>query len=305
MTTAESLRSVAAVVVNHDAGDALIGCVASLRAAGVDEIVVADNASSDGSLARLAEADKAVTLVPTGRNLGYGRAANRGAARTTGDYLLVCNPDLVVEADSVKVLVAELDAHRDVAAVGPRILDTTGAVYPSARTIPNLLVGAGHAFLGPFVPDNPWSRRYRRADANPAEAAEVDWVSGACVLLRRVAFDSVGGFDEGYFMYCEDLDLCWRLGRAGWKVRYAPDAVITHAQGLSAARHPLQMLVAHHRSTWRFERRHADGLERALLPVIGAGLAVRLGVTGARELGRARSRRRDGSDYARRRHDER
>ncbi|HVB06885.1 MAG TPA: glycosyltransferase family 2 protein [Acidimicrobiales bacterium] len=283
--------AVAAVVVNRDGGDSLLGCVESLRAAGVEQVVVVDNASSDGSPARLVAADPAARLVPTGENLGYGRAANRGAARTEAPYLLVCNPDLVAHADAVKVLVAELEQRPEVAAVGPKILDVHGAVYPSARAIPSLVTGAGHALLAPFFPDNPWTRSYRLAEADPGSGREVDWVSGAFLLLRRVAFESVGGFDERYFMYVEDLDLCWRLGRAGWKVRYAPEAVIVHEQGQSAARHPLRMLAAHHRSTWRFECRHARGLERALLPVIGLALLARLGVTGVRELARGRTER--------------
>jgi N-acetylglucosaminyl-diphospho-decaprenol L-rhamnosyltransferase len=275
--------AVAAVVVNHDAGEALLGCVASLRAAGVEQIVVVDNASSDGSLEALAARDAAVTLLPTGANLGYGRAANRGVARCAAEFVLVCNPDLVVGPEAVKVLLAELDTHPEVAAVGPRILDAAGAVYPSARAFPSYRDAAGHALLGLFLPDNAFSRRYRLAAADPAEEREVDWVSGAFVMVRRVAFDSVGGFDEGYFMYVEDLDLCWRLAQAGWSVRYAPQASVVHLQGLSSARHPYKMLLAHHRSTWRFATHRAEGGEVALLPLVGAGLFARLVVSLARE----------------------
>ena len=278
-----------AVVVNYDAGEALLGCVASLRQAAVEEIVVVDNASSDGSLERLAAADRQVVLVPAGANLGYGRAANLGAGRRSSEYVLVSNPDLVLGEDAVKILLAELDAHPDVAAVGPRILDSAGATYPSARAFPNLRDAIGHAFIGLFLPHNSFSRRYRLDAADPAERREVDWLSGAFLMVRRVAFESVGGFDEGYFMYVEDLDLCWRLHRAGWLVRYVPDAVVVHSQGLSAARHPAKMLIAHHRSTWRFATRRARGAERALLPIMGAGLMLRLVLALGRELARQRS----------------
>jgi N-acetylglucosaminyl-diphospho-decaprenol L-rhamnosyltransferase len=98
-----------------------------------------------------------------------------------------------------------------------------------------------------------------------------------------VAYRSVGGFDEAYFMYVEDLDLCWRLSRAGWSVRIEPSAVVTHAQGLSAKRHPYKMLVAHHVSTWRFAVRSLSGTRRLLLPLIAAGLLLRLAVAVARE----------------------
>ena len=104
------------------------------------------------------------------------------------------------------------------------------------------------------------------------------WISGACMLVRRLAFASVDGFDPGYFMYAEDLDLCWRLWRAGWGVRHVPAAVVVHAQGVSARRHPYRMIVAHHCSTWRFTRRSTTGPARALLPVIGVGLGIRFGL---------------------------
>jgi N-acetylglucosaminyl-diphospho-decaprenol L-rhamnosyltransferase len=293
MSDRDPLGGVGAVVVNHDAGDALLSCVASLRAAGIEEIVVVDNASEDGSLARLAERDRRALLVPTGANLGYGRGANRGAQRLSNEYLVVSNPDLVVDPDAVKILVDELESHPEAAVAAPRLLDASGVIYPSARAFPDALDAVGHAFVGLFRPDNPFSRRYRLEAADLDERREVDWVSGAFLVLRRVAFDSVDGFDEGYFMYVEDLDLCWRLHRAGWSVRYVPDAAVVHSQGLSAARHPGAMLIAHHRSAWRFARRRASGSERLVLPAIGAGLLLRLALALGRELAAKASRSRN------------
>lgn len=280
---------VATVVVNRDAGDALLDCVASLRAAGASEVVVVDNASSDGSLERLAAADQAVVLVPTGRNLGYGRAANAGVARTHAEYVLVCNPDLVVDPGALRGLAAALDAEPDCAVAGPRLDNPDGSRYPSARAFPSLTVAAGHALVGLVAPKNRWTRRYRMEGeiAAGSSQAEVDWVSGACLLARRSAFSSIGGFDEGYFMYAEDIDLCWRIHRAGWRVLYVPAATAVHAQGLSTARHPLRMLVAHHRSTWRFARVSARGPERLALPVVAVALGARLVVSLARALARA------------------
>jgi N-acetylglucosaminyl-diphospho-decaprenol L-rhamnosyltransferase len=94
-------------------------------------------------------------------------------------------------------------------------------------------------------------------------------------MTRRLAFDSVGGFDESYFMYVEDVDLCWRLGRAGWRTRFEPAAEVVHFQGVSTSRRPYRMLVAHHRSLWRFARRSSSGRDRALLPLVAAGLVAR------------------------------
>jgi N-acetylglucosaminyl-diphospho-decaprenol L-rhamnosyltransferase len=269
------LKDVSAVIVNRDAGDALLSCVSSLRQAGVGEIVVVDNSSSDGSLARLAAVDKDVILLPSGANLGYGRGMNLGVKKTTGEVLLICNPDLVVDKDSVRLLLEELSSARDVAVVGPLILGDDGGRYPSARRFPTLMDAAGHVLLGMVRPDNRYTRRYQLADEALDENRDVDWVSGACMAIRRIAFTTVGGFDPGYFMYVEDLDICWRLHRAGWRVEYLPVARVTHVGGTSSRRHPYRMLAAHHRSTLRFFAKSSSGRERALLPVVAAGLGAR------------------------------
>ncbi len=289
-----------AIVVNRDAGDALTACVASLRAGGIRDVVVVDNASSDGSLARLAAHDARALLEPTGTNLGYGTAANRGARRLSTEYLLVCNPDLRCDPGAPAALVAALDAEPTVALVGPRIVTPSGEPYPSARAFPSMGVAAGHALVGLLWPGNRWSRRYRREEAGSApglgarragELERADWVSGACMAVRASAFDSVGGFDEGYFMYVEDLDLCWRLHRAGWEVGFLPAARVVHEQGRSTRRRPYRMLLAHHRSAWRFARKRASGAGRLALPVVALGLLARLVVALGRQGAADRAKR--------------
>jgi N-acetylglucosaminyl-diphospho-decaprenol L-rhamnosyltransferase len=277
-------------VVNHDAGEALLACVASLRRSGIEQIVVVDNASADGSLEELAHRDRSVVIVPTGRNLGYGSAMNIGVARTSREFVMICNPDLTVDPDTVAVLAAHLVEVADCAVVGPRIDNPDGTRYPSARAFPSLDVAAGHALLGQFWPENRWSKRYRmdaRFSDGDEAGGEVDWVSGACSLVRADAFSSVGGFDARYFMYAEDVDLCWRLRRAGWRVEYDGRTRVVHAQGLSTSRHPLRMLAAHHVSTLRFARRSTDGPARALLPLMALALAARFAVAVGREVTRA------------------
>jgi N-acetylglucosaminyl-diphospho-decaprenol L-rhamnosyltransferase len=154
----------------------------------------------------------------------------------------------------------------------------------------------GHGFLGLFWGGNPWTRRYRHIGQEQHQAREADWVSGAFFVARRTAFDEVGGFDERYFMYVEDVDLCWRLRRAGWAIRYEPAAEIVHTQGLSASQHPYRMLVAHHRSMWRFAWQTATGRERLLLPIVAGGLAARLILAWAEHFLSPRSRLRSRSD---------
>jgi len=270
---------VSAVVVNHDAGAHLAACLVSLRAAGVTERIVVDNASSDGSRSLALAADPELTWVDSGGNLGYGRAANLGVGRCSSPFLLVCNPDLELDPAAVSCLLARLRAEPRLALAGPQVRNLDGSVYPSARTFPDLVDAVGHGLLGTLLPHNPASRRYQMLDWDHAQPAHVDWVSGACLMARRDAWEQIGGFDPAYFMYMEDVDLCWRARAAGWEVGYEPAAVVVHAQGVSADRHPYRMLVAHHRSLWRFARRTTTGWRRLLLPLVGAGLVARVGVT--------------------------
>ncbi len=268
---------VAAVVVNYTAGSALAGCVASLAGEHLQEIVVVDNASRDGSLADLRQAGlPGVRILEAGRNLGYGAAANLGAAATSAEHLIVCNPDLVVSPGAVARLLERLEHDPSLALVGPLIRDADGDVYPSGRSFPSLGDAVGHAFVGLLWGGNPWTRRYRHLGEDQHLSRPADWVSGSFFLVRRLAFDSVEGFDEGYFMYVEDVDLAWRLRRAAWGAWYEPAGEVVHEQGRSASQHPYRMLLAHHRSMWRFASRTAPGRERLLLPLMGGGLAARL-----------------------------
>ena len=269
------MTNLSAVIVNYNARDHLLECIRTLRADGHTEIVVADNESHDGSLAALAGAGPDVMSFPTGANLGFGTAANRGVERSSGDLVMILNPDTLVEPGTTKALVAALENDPTLAAVGPRVDTPDGSLYPSARRFPALGVAAGHAFLGLVSPANRFTRRYRMLDWDHTTAGEVDWVSGTCMLVRRSTFEAVGGFDERYFMYVEDVDLCWRLREAGWRIGYEPAGRVIHTIGVSSELAPYRMILAHHRSLMRFARRTTAGPHQVLLPVIGAGLAVR------------------------------
>jgi N-acetylglucosaminyl-diphospho-decaprenol L-rhamnosyltransferase len=271
------LTDTSAVIVDYDTGPYLAECVRSLDAEGVAELVVVENGDADAARASLDSHGLARTpLIATGRNLGYGGGANRGlAAIDRGAYVLLCNPDLVVHPGALGRLVSALDTHSEWAIAGPLILTPEGVGYPSARRFPAPWVAAGHALLGSLLPSNSFTRRYRTPDL-PTRPTEVDWVSGACFLARRSVLEDVGGFDEGYFMFAEDMDLCWRIGRAGWKVGFEPAAVVTHHEGVSRRRHPYKMALAHHRSALRFASRTTSGSRRALLPLAALGLGARL-----------------------------
>jgi len=275
-------HDVAGVVVNYNAREHLLRCVGSLFGAGVESVVVADNRSSDGSERALRERFPSAKWAPTGANLGYGSAANIGAKLVDAKFLLVCNPDVVVGPSAVNTLCEVLEDRPQVAVVGPRVLTVNGDLYPSARRFPDILEAFGHGFVGQFWAGNPFSKRYRMTEWDHAGSRDVDWVSGSCFLVRREAWEQVGGFDRSYFMYLEDVDLCWRLGQAGWAVSYEPGAEVVHVQGVSADRHPYRMLLAHHVSMWRFAGKTTPRARRWLLALVLPGLAVRLVITVAR-----------------------
>jgi N-acetylglucosaminyl-diphospho-decaprenol L-rhamnosyltransferase len=271
----------AAVVINYEAGSALARCVQSLlddtSAGDTPQVVVVDNGSSDGS-ANAIEESPAVSVLRPGENLGYARAANLGIGATNAPVVAVCNPDLEVQTGTAAAILSRLDAEPDLAAAGPLIRNPDGTIYPSARSVPRLRDAVGHGLLGLVQPTNRFTRRYRQLDADPRRRRDVDWVSGAAIWLRRDALTAAGGWDERYFMYVEDVDLCWRLRQAGWRIGYEPGGTVTHVQGATTAKHPYRMIAEHHRSLFRFASKRWRGLRRLALLPAAVFLAVRAGL---------------------------
>jgi N-acetylglucosaminyl-diphospho-decaprenol L-rhamnosyltransferase len=282
----------AAVVINYEAGAVLAQCVRSLLAdtstGTTPQVVVVDNGSSDGSTAAVQQQE--VRVLHPGTNLGYARAANLGIAATDAPVVAVCNPDLEVERGAAAAILSRLDAEPELAAVGPMIRNPDGTIYPSARSVPRLRDAVGHGILGLVWPTNRFTRRYRQLDADPHRPRDVDWVSGAAIWLRRDAIAAVGGWDERYFMYVEDVDLCWQLRRAGWRIAYEPGGRVTHVQGATTAKHPYRMIAEHHRSLLRFAAKRWHGARRLALPFAAVFLALRAALAMAEHALRRRPR---------------
>lgn len=272
--TPTALPDVAVVIVNHETRDDLLACLETLEPAGAQEVVVVDCGSTDGSVAAVRTARPDVTVLALD-NVGYGRGANAGVARTSAPYVVVANADTRFAPGSLRRLAAAFDGAPDLAAAGPQVRYPDGRPQASARTFPSLGQAAGHALLGLWWPGNPWTRAYRQTDVDASLARDVDWLSGCALMLRREAFDDVGGFDPGYWMFVEDVDLGFRLRQAGWRVRFEPDAQVVHVVGASAGRKRARMVIAHARSLDRFyQRAYARGVGRLAQPFVRVGLVL-------------------------------
>jgi N-acetylglucosaminyl-diphospho-decaprenol L-rhamnosyltransferase len=268
--------ALAAVTVTYSPGETLDRFLDTLAKATTlpVQVVLADNGSKDGEPERAAAERDDVTFLSTGGNLGYGGGMNRGVAALPDDvgWIALANPDVEWGEGSLDKLLEAAKRWPRGGAFGPLIRETTGEVYPSARLLPSLGRGLGHAVFGKVWPANPWTREYRQEKTEITERP-AGWLSGSCLLMRREAFDSVDGFDARYFMYFEDVDLGDRLGRAGWLNVYVPEAEVVHIGGHSTASASARMLAAHHSSAYRYLADRHQGLQWA--PVL---LAVRLGL---------------------------
>jgi N-acetylglucosaminyl-diphospho-decaprenol L-rhamnosyltransferase len=283
------LRNVAVVTVSYNSSTQLDAFLSSVRANCSSEpaVFVADNASRDLEVTRKLAAKHKATVVALEANVGYGQAINAVTDELPESFeaVLVANPDLSLSAGSLGTMLSRLNSESDAGAVGPRILNVDGSTYPSARAVPSLFGGAMHAALHRVWPRNPWSHAYRNDSPEHVALRDVGWLSGACVLVRRTAFESVGGFDPAFFMYFEDVDLGVRLGRAGWRNVYDPSAIVTHIGGASTKSESAAMIRAHHSSAATFiGRQYPHWYQSPIRAVVHVGLVVRQAI----ELRRAR-----------------
>jgi GT2 family glycosyltransferase len=254
---------ISAIVVNYNAGRELELALRSVQAdcAGTSwEAVVVDNASADGSAAIVATFPHA-TLIRNANNVGFGRAVNQAVASSKASLLLILNPDCQLTPGATASLRVVLDAEPACAVAGPRILDPDGAVQGSARGDPDMLTGlfgrtGALRKLLPFLAVAQRNVVVEEAVRSGASSVAVDWLSGACLLVRRDAFLAAGGFDERFFMYWEDADLCRRLRGRGYSIRYVPGATAVHKVGQSSRTARRSSIRAFHQSAYLYYATH-------------------------------------------------
>ncbi|OYX59358.1 MAG: hypothetical protein B7Y93_00420 [Micrococcales bacterium 32-70-13] len=282
---AESVDArVAVVTVVFHSDEVLPGLLDSLPAAVGEpfELAIADNAPVERSTAQRLALKHAAHYIALPANPGYGAAVNTAVARLAPavQWVVVSNPDVVFREGAISALVRAAESDDAIGATGPAVENADGTIYPSARAIPSLRTGIGHALFASIWSQNPWTTAYRDAHAGAGETRDVGWLSGSCLVVRRSAFDRVGGFDEGYFMYFEDVDLGYRLGQAGYRNVYVPAARAEHVGAHSTQIESSRMVRAHHDSAKRFLGKKYQGWH--LWPVRAAlsiGLDARAAIT--------------------------
>jgi hypothetical protein len=269
------------IVVNWNVRELLAECLDSIDPslglpASEREIFVVDNASTDGSVEMLAAEYPEVTLLANSENLGFGRANNQAYARCRGDYVLLLNPDAAALGDALARMLAWMEAHPRAGALGSRLVNFDGSLQRwTGGALPTLWNVACHfLLLGKLLPPR-WRPAPLFLDRDLGAELPVDWVSGACVLLRRQALGATI-FDESYFLYGEDMDLCRRLGESGWEVVYGPFATVRHRLGGSMARQSGAILLSSLKGPHAvFAQRHGALAARLYDVMVWAGFAMR------------------------------
>ncbi len=252
---------VSVIIVAADSGPPLRECVARALASSVPvELILVDNASRDGvpqALARAHEHDERLRVIYNHANLGFGPAVNIGARQAYGDALLVLNPDCLLEKDTLARMLDVLHAHPDAGVVGAVVCGADGTPDPASRRGDPLLRRSLNTMTG-RAKREAGDARHEGVDVPgpiPQEPIEAENVSGALLLLPRTLFEHLHGFDEGYFLHCEDLDLCRRVRNAGHAVWLAGDVRVLHAKGGSSRHRPVFVSWHKHRGMWRWFRK--------------------------------------------------
>ncbi len=267
------------IIVSYNTREFLRHCLESLKrdeSNKIGEIIVIDNRSGDGSVEMITNEFPEVTLVRNRSNLGYARAVNQGVRLSRCKYFLILNPDIEITDRAVENLWSFMGSNPDVGIAGSKLLNPDGTLQTSCRTFYTLpIVLLRRTLLGKIFPNSKLIRKHLMLDWDHGSDRQVDWVMGACMMVRREAYEAVGGMDERFFLYLEDVDWCYRMQKHGWKVYYVHSAVMKHHHRRESARLlPDRRFFSHLFSTFRFYDKwnsalHSLKRERRILSVIG------------------------------------
>ncbi len=275
---------VSAIVVSYNVADLLVDCLKSLEAArmsgDLDEIIVIDCSSSDRSVEAVQRNFPNVTLdiVP---NRGFGAGVNAGFERVSGDAVLILNPDTVVCPTTIPKLSNALFANEGTGVVGPRLIYPDGTLQSSRRRFPRTWTPVFESTIfEEWFPANPWVRHYRMLDPESSgqpTGQPVDWLVGAALMVKREMLSQVGGFDESFFLYGEELEWCYRIRRHGWTIRFVPDATIVHHEAASTSQDRLASRLEFDRGRVRAQRIiHGSRVSRRTARLLRLNFAIQL-----------------------------
>lgn len=254
------------IILSWNVRDLLRACLARLPLTDPEcEIIVVDAASADGSAAMVRAEFPQVRLLAHTENLGYTRGNNLGLQAARGEYLLILNPDTEVMGAALAQMLAYLETHPQVGVLGPQLIQPDGTVQSTRRRFPTLATAFFEStWFQAWAPRRLLNRYYAR-DLPDDAVSDVDWVMGAALLIRRAAYAQVGGLDEGFFMYSEEVDWCRRMKQAGWQVVYFPPARIVHHTGRSSEQVPAVTHIRFNASKVRYFRKYHGRLAAELL----------------------------------------
>ena len=259
------------IIVSWNVRELLRACLHSIdsQRCGLDvEVIVVDGASSDGSAAMVGEVFPWVKLIACNENIGFPRGNNLGLAKASGRYLLLLNPDTEIKQDALSVMVKYLTQHQDVGLVGPQLLNSDGSIQSSRRRFPTLVSALFESTWLESVAPQWILRHYYAQDLPDDRVSDVDWITGACMLTRCEIFNAIGGLDEAYFMYSEELDWCRRIKDSGWRVVYYPAAQVLHHVGKSSEQAVTARHINFQRAKLRYFRKFHGKATAAVLRTV-------------------------------------
>lgn len=268
------------IIVNYNSTDFLINCLTSIKKSlnGVRaDIFVQDNASTDG-VERIQKAFPRVNLNRSQRNIGFAAGVNQLLSKGKNPYVMLLNPDTYVTENFFDICIKFIRKNPETGIMGPRVVEKDGRLQNSARSFPTVLtcIFGRSSFLSRWLPKNKVTRKNLPSiDSDGYSPIEVDWVSGACMLINRNAIDNVGPLDERFFLYWEDADWCRRMWQKGWKVIYFPQAAVYHYTGGSSRKELISSILEFHKSAYKLFEKHKGSSLRMIKPFVFLGLLVR------------------------------
>ncbi len=280
---AEDIKKLCISVISYNSLSFLKECLDSLISYPSNkeyEIVVVDNASSDGSPEFIKNSYPQIKLIINNVNIGFAAANNQAIKSSKSEYVLLINSDCQVYKDSINKLIEFMDSAQNAGVIGPKIINGDGSIQFSCRKFPSILDAGLHSILTNIAPNNPFSRKYKLVDINRDNPFEVDWVSGSCMLIRRDALDDAGLMDEHYFMYVEDVDLCYQMWKKNWKVFYFQHSEILHHIGGSTTDKKIKASIRMQKSIFYFFwKNYKKSWKILLIPFLIIVLGLRIFLT--------------------------